>query len=429
MYVKIASIEEALDHGGLFIRSQTTPTMWMFLVGTSLADAINKGLMGKHAVNTSNGILVPPQVTVRSVKGKSIIVSGGAIGSNSGDYAYKNVKALQVSPGPSVIADFFDSTDVLEYCGIVTGATDGYGQSSRGKCIVLDGITREQAPTYSYMRTLIPMREKFGVFLDRAHLSALASAPSEVRQYYQRTYATSRVAYVDLRPELAIHTVWKNGALMDGVMPRGNLLQSPNVDSRAVDKTMILPTPVPLSWNGAAHSAVTNISLFDEANWVTVGKFYGSYDWGQGFPEMHQYLGNLGVRSAGASYLPMISENQVGASVEVTNLSGEIEGFNVGQVRDAHTVYKALVTGQRFAAAPQSHATIAEFVAASIARAWPYDPTDGATTDAAAVAVESILTRSDATFNAYEGGPIINAVRMFLATWDRSAYDLAKAEN
>lgn len=427
MYVKIASIEEALDHGGLFIRSQTTQTAWMFLAGTSLADAINKGLMGKHAVNASNGVLVPPQVTSRSVTGKSIVVSRGG-GSNSGGSASKTIKALQVSPGPSVIADFFDSTDVLEYCGIVTGATDGYGQSYRGKCIVLTGVTQGQAPTYSYMRTLIPMREKFGVFLDRAHLSALASAPSEVKQYYQRTYAASRAAYANLRPELAIHTVWKNGALMADVIPRGLLLESPNVYSGRAS-SMIHPTPVPSSWNGAAHSVVTSIPLFNQSDWVSEGTFYGPYDWAEGVPEMHQYLGNLGVRSAGASYLPMISENQVGASVEATNLSGEIEGFNVGQVRDAHTVYKALVTGQRLAAAPPSHATIAEFVAASIAGAWPYDPTDGATTDAAALAVESLLTRSDETFNAYEGGPVINAVRMFLATWDRSAYDLAKAEN
>lgn len=460
---KVDSIQESLKYGGLLIVS-TDRSKWQFYAGSTLVDVLGEKKLGWCASNLTDindKTTILPSVYTR---GKKVIVGEST---NAGFFTWDAWGMHFQRPDPVAIP-YWDANAAVEFFGIVTGCTFGYGQSHhRGGVALPHGGTSQdsyvraqvskvagtsQFPIFSFMASEVPMRVPFGTFANNARDAMLETVPSKVRDYYARTFTQAVTPFANDRPSIRVHTVWKNGVLFESVPLRSAVeigrSSSPN-SARGVGFICngALLSGVPHDEAGGKPSPWM-LQLYAEGSKAYGTSGYSSSTPGmikaangaQGsvsFPGKTWATSDFGRNVPGTSLPQIVWSDDVNVPTRET-LTGVMEGLAAGQLRDGHVLARALMDGQKYAKDVPLSQDVMAVIRSTLGKGgsseYIYDLPDEATVQSMTEADSQTLLQAHLNArriptDVFDTGTLNGAMDAMISRWDSLAYALARAEN
>lgn len=416
LYKRVSNLGEALECGGLFLYDLNAPGRWLFLVGRSLVKDIQARQIGTVAslktywanlrrIREWDGHLYGYQEQTQTVSVDRVAVGGVLM--------------------PSVEATaYFDAGRSVGLMGIVTGATDGRGQSHSVSSGFGAGAT-------SYMSSHVPMSVPLAKFLRDTKMVTVEAAPESVRGIYLETFeaALAAVNAEKKHPTLSVTTVW------DGVeeigIPRIKMMK---LFAEGAAGTPFTGTPFPTQ-----PTLTYDDSLAPPTSSGTIANGWGPPYAPDAVPVVHSTLIFPGYTGAqGSEYDDYILSGTLVSKPGVEIMpkqTGTVENLNVGYLRDHHVLGRSLVGGLRYATEPPSHEKLAALVIESMdqisgdtARPDRTGPVLAKEDDASRVLASSGAARGASFFSkapAFQQGTLIEELYAFSSTWDRFAENRA----
>lgn len=412
LYKRVANIGEAMQCGGLFLFDIGSPDKWLFLVGRTLVRDIKERRVGKVATLSQSWANL---IRIREWDGHM--------------YGYQEqtqaVSLDRVTVGGVImptfdLMDYFASDRDLGAFGIVTGATDGRGQSHSVHSGFGPGAT-------SYMSSHVPMTVPLAKFLVDTKEVTIGAAPDVVKQVYRDTFdaAVEAVGAATIYPTIAVTTVW------DGTEEIG----IPRVELRKQFAPGVTSSPFAGTPFTIAPTLTYDDPLAPPTSSGTVANGYGAPYAPDAVPVVHAtvlYPGYPGMSGSGYDDYVMSGTlvSKPGVNIRAKQ-TGTVERLNVGYIRDHHVLARSLVGGNRYATEPASHEKLANLVIESMdlisgdtARPDRTDPVLAKADDASRVLASSGAARSGSLFArapAFQQGTLIEELYKFSSTWDRFA--------
>lgn len=416
LYKRVSSIGGALEAGGLMLYDVGAPDRWLFIVGRSLVRDIQRRELGSVAslpqywanlrrLREWDGHAYGYQEQTQVVSLDRVTV-GGII-----------MPTIESTP-------YFGSNRTLAAIAIVTGATDGRGQSHSVQSGFGEGAT-------SYMSSLVPMSVPMQKFLQDTKNVTLDAAPAIARECYEKTFLGACAAVDASRkfPTIGITTVW-DGAEEIGI-PQVSMVKQMTAGATVTPFTGTPFTQVPTLKYDDALAPPTSSG--------TVANGFGPPYAPEAVPVVHAtalYPGYPGM--AGSPYDDYVLSGTVVSKAGIAirpKQTGAIENLNVGYLRDCHVLGRSLVDGMRYATEPPSHASLAALVIESmdqmsgdVSRPDRTTPVLREDEDASRTLASSGSARGASLFSkapAYQQGTLIEELYLFSSTWDRYAENAA----
>lgn len=413
---RVASFQEAVDAGGLFLYSKTNPTRWMFVIGKTL-----------HRVLAANklGIVSAFKRPVGDVAFKYKPVPKYA-GYGVARDSFGNDAMYQTDPGGDfeiILSDMaYFGQSAVGALGIATGAEDGFGVSnamSSGLSAV-NGSLPSAAPAVGigFAASIIPMNAPFSTFMRKARPALVAAAPSDIRKYYERTFEAVLAAYAekDSKPTISVHTHWLGASITTPFMPK------PKVVDTAV------------TVNGVYFWAQsTNTSYAGRKTGSIAGGDAGSAGaYTQRSSQKYRFIVRPGFYGATVTTHPLMEDWwDHSEKTQMSSPTGTVGALKVGVLRDGQLLKRSLVDLQLYASQPSSHADLAQLVNETI-DSFEFDQGDlptGATLAEAIQQSDLLMSLESTTGNIYQLGTLPVHITKFNTAWDQAAKALADEEN
>lgn len=435
---RIASIQEAVTLGGLYLYDVANPQKWYFVCGSTLLEALRMKQLGKcpsGETDNSNNLqwdLMRRKRWYGTQKGY-VGYNGGLVLSRVREF-FGGDLFLRFG-----LRNYFGSTATVGALGIVTGASEGRGFSQ------IDG-----ALTHSYMATQVPMNVPFSRYLADIKASQLALVPADVRDYYARTFDAAVAAYVDkdAKPTIAITTVWEGRTEIAPVRWKPpkvgggtnvSALNLPGMPSYHYIKTGIrdlstLRYPQDCVYEDRDVSNPANARGVDTwSNWnydsepargrdVTVGSY----------ARVMTRIGH--AASPLGTYQGIVHHGDNHPREVLGAQNGVVSGLQVGYLRDFHMLGRSLVGGQRYATAQANHEHLADLVIETLddqlgASAQDQTGVEREESDVEGEAMEVLANEDPKVASMYQRGTLSIHLARFSNLWDERAKALAKKEN
>lgn len=435
---RVASIQEAVTLGGLYLYDVADPKKWYFVCGNTLIDALRTKQLGKCPSGETDGDnrlqwdLIRRKRWYGSQKGYAGY-NGGLVLSRVREY-FGGDLFLRFG-----LRNFFESTATVGALGLVTGASEGRGFSQ------IDG-----ALTHSYMASQVPMNVPFSRYLADIEASQLELVPADVRDYYARTFNEAVAAYVDkdAKPTIAITTVWEGRteiapvrwkppkvgggttitALNVAGMPSYNYIKTGIRDPSTLqypqdcvyeDRNVSNPTK---TFNVDVWSAWNYNSEPAKGRDVTVGSY----------ARLMTRIGH--AASPLGSYQGIVHHGDNHPKDVLGAQNGVVSGLHVGYLRDFHVLGRSLVGGQRYATAQANHEHLADLVIETLddqlgAAAQGTTGAEREESDVENEASEVLANEDPKVAPMYQRGTLSIHLARFSNLWDERAKALAKKEN
>lgn len=435
---RVASIQEAVTLGGLYLYDVANPQKWYFVCGNTLLDALRTKQLGKCASgendssNSAQWDLVGRKRWYGSQKGYK---------NHNGELVLSMIREyfggdLYLRFG---LRDYFGSTATVGALGIVTGASEGRGFSRV-----------DDALTHSYMATQVPMSVPFSRYLADIKASQLELVPADVRDYYARTFADAVAAYVDkdAKPTIAITTIWEGNTEIAPVRWKPpkvggennytalNLSGMPsyhNIKTGIRDKST-LQYPQDCVYQDVNVANPTNsfgVDVWSKWNYdsepargrdVTVGSY----------ARVMTRIGH--AASPLGSYQGIVHHGDDHPRDVLGAQNGVVSGLQVGYLRDFHVLGRSLVGGQRYATAQANHEHLADLVIETLddqlsAAAQDQTGVERAEADVESEAAQVLANEDPNVAPMYQRGTLSIHLARFSNLWDERAKALAKREN
>lgn len=419
LFKRISNFQEAVDCGGLFLYSKTTPAKWMFIVGTTLHRVLKDNKLGivSTIARTADDVLFKYKPV-----GK---YAGNELGKdNSGvEQGYKTDRGGDFE---IILTDvhYFGKDDVGAL-GVATGAEEGFGISqarSVGFNVVNGSLPNNKASTgIGYVASIIPMNAPFSTFMTKVKPALLAEVPSAIRSYYERTFNQVLAAYSgkDSKPTISINTHWVGGSIATPNMPKPILKDTAVAINGISFWAQSTHAASYKGWESVSFSgkALSNATTFDLKS-----------------TQKYRFICRAGFRGANETTHPLMEDHWAcSEKVPLSSPTGLVGQLKVGVLRDGQLLKRSLVDKVLYADTPSSHADLAALVNETL-DVFEFDQgalkTDATLSEATAEA--DLLLGPDttgATGNIYQVGTLPLHITAFSNAWDAAAKALADQEN
>lgn len=407
----VASINEAIACGGLMLY-QPTSGRWLVYVGESLLSALRHGTIGRVAAFTGYGpnaasrdgsvIFTPdrglcPTTTYWGfISGKENVLGTRRFG--GGGYLSPLLKAI----------NYFSAGEIIPV-GVVCRATAGYiaNRTEYASLRDLDGdIAASTRAAVGWMETTISLPDSFEAFARRVRATALSLVPGDVVQYYEETFeqALALCEFRALRPSIGASTHWR----------AGNLSEPMEYDRRVVQ------LGGPSTYAKAGYTAEMRSIAIAQADSNPVGS-YSRAEPRNGAAVLYQPP--FAAIAPGLAPTLYDDTDFVVKKGTKSSLMGVVGGVRVGEMRDFHTVARAL-DGARYADDGMPGAPLSDVVTTALT---PNDPRLTGKDWTAVIgdaqdkpAFPEIGTSS--SINTATPGTLVPWLEAFSDRWDRLAY-------